>query len=128
MELRLKSEISHFPSYTLRRDLEETGLTQILIFREGEKGPILVQDTINGYRGIVLAPFEQSVSLTEVFPSGAVIRTRPHLIFPFPIVVSIAVCAMILLWGIAASIFTLAVSGVGLLLTAITALWEINAK
>lgn len=78
MELRFKSDVSHFPFFTLRRDLEETGLTQVLIYREGERPPILVQDTINGYRAMtIFSPFEESLSTPSKFPSLAVATSVP---------------------------------------------------
>jgi len=49
-------------------------------------------------------------------------------IFPSPIKAGIAISAVIMLYGIVTHALMWAFSGAGLLATAITALWEINAK
>jgi len=79
MEIRFQSNLSELSSCTLRRDLEETDLTQVLTLRKG-KGPTVLQDTINGYRDIAISPpFEEPFPSISKFPSPTVATSAPTL-------------------------------------------------
>lgn len=80
MDLRLESGVSHSPFYTLRRNEEETGLTQVFVYTNDARAPILSGDTINGYKEIVASPpYQESLSSRRKFSSLTVATTVPTL-------------------------------------------------
>jgi hypothetical protein len=126
MELRFEANISLFPLYTLRGHSEETGSAHVVVL--GQR-PTLSGDTINGYRSMALPwSYGESVSPLLKFPSDALAIPPKHLMFPSPIACGMAVSTILMFLGIVSSMLTLAVAGGGLLVTGITALWEINAR
>jgi hypothetical protein len=126
MELRFQTGISLFPLYKLRGHSEETGLAHVLMLGEQRT---LSGNTINGYRSMTLpSSYGESVSPLLKFPSDALAIAPKHPMVPSPIAFGMAVSIILMFWGIVSSMLTLTVAGGGLLVTGITALWEINAR